>query len=243
MYHGHLAAGLVLKAFGGRDVSAIPILLGCGILDVSTALGILLGYSDVVPTTDVSKSSYLFADIRGIRWDHSLLCAALISIAFGVLTFVGLSRNAKTAALAAIAVALHWAFDTLVVTPRGMPLHPFKGGNATLFGRGNYSTYPYLSWAAETAGVALLCLVARSKMASRNADITSACLMVAVLSLSFFPTISPARMIAQLKLDIEPKSTIFAVVIMSGYVVPSLIIARLLDAADKHAIAKSNKAA
>jgi hypothetical protein len=236
MYHGHFAAGLVVKAIYGPSIPAWPIMVGSSILDIIGGLDAVLGLSTITPST--ARGPYMYSTFIFIDWEHSALMMVAWASLFGWVGchhLMGFSKEASL--LGAASSILHWLMDVLVVEPTALTLYPH--GNYH-FGLGLYEKLPVLSWVLEC----ILCIVlaGAARQISKNrcgADITTACAFLAVLSLLMSPWTSPLLLVAHIYERYgfgNYLPLVQALGFWTAYVVPATVFSNILDKADRDAL-------
>ncbi|KAG4432994.1 hypothetical protein IFR05_011509 [Cadophora sp. M221] len=238
MYHGHFAAGLLIKAIYGPSIPAWPIIMGSGILDVIGGLDGLLGLDLIIPST--ARGPYMYSTFAFIDWEHSALMMFVWSCIFGWVGchyLAGFSKEASI--LGAASSIIHWLMDILVIEPTGLTLYPHADFH---FGLGLYEKLPIFSWVLEC----ILCIVfagAAQYISKKRcgADISKACMLLAGLSLLMSPWTSPLLLVAYIHETHGFGSYLGltqAVGFWTAYIVPAVIFSKILDTADQKALAE-----
>jgi hypothetical protein len=223
MYAGHIAIGLLIKAYAPR-VRALPIIVGSGVLDIMDGLLAMAGINHITP--DPQAGPYLFFDLNFVDWDHSLLMAILISLCWGAL-FI---RQREVAMLAALACFSHWLSD-VPVHNSDLALYP---GSAEHFGWGAWGKLGILSWFLEGAFVAALTAWSWRLFARRGVAFMWPAIVMAVLVFQLSPWLSPMRFVASL-----PQSEaqfLYGLLTCAGFVGPTLLLSWLIDRAEARAV-------
>lgn len=221
---------MLIKALAGPTVSATPIIFGSALMDIVGGLGVLVGWTDLAPTTDIRASSYIYTDFRNIDWDHSLLSAIVLAVLYGLLMHYIRGYSSKAAFLGSLACIGHWTFDSWVILKK-LPLYP----NSTHhYGYGLYTRYPYGSWVLECA-ICLVCAgVAQNIYKKKGSDLSPVIYILGFQALSFSPWTSPLGLLA--RLNPPHILTIHGSLFIFGYIIPSIIWCKLFDAADRKAL-------
>lgn len=81
MFHGHFAAGLLLKAIYGPSIPACPAMMGSSFLDIIGGLDALLGLTVITPSS--ARGPYMYSTFTFIDWEHSALMMLIWSSIFG----------------------------------------------------------------------------------------------------------------------------------------------------------------
>lgn len=170
------------------DVPALPIFVGVALMDILNGLFIVTGISRVVP--DLAAGPYLFFDLRFIDWDHSLLSAVVLSLAWAAV-FI---KRRRVAVVAALAVFSHFVADW-PVHDHDLALYPHAEMH---LGYGLWGRWGVWSWALEGVLSALLLVGAWRAFARRNVRIVWPTLMLAAVLIQVSPWFSPMRRVAQL---------------------------------------------
>jgi len=230
MYAGHFAIGLALQAKHPK-LPALPLVLGAGFLDLLDGVFIVFGWDHV--RADLGAGPYLFFDLSFIDWDHSLLMAAVWSLAWGAL----FCRNRRLALLATLAAFSHFLAD-FPVHNRDLALFP---GSQAHFGLGLWSRLGIGSWLLEGAFAAALCAYATLSSARRGVRTWWTNALVAVLFVSLSPWLSPMKAIAKLA---EPAAHLLhGALVALGFLLPALALSWLCMRAERGASARSSRAA
>ncbi|KAH7348604.1 hypothetical protein BKA65DRAFT_594400 [Rhexocercosporidium sp. MPI-PUGE-AT-0058] len=233
MYHGHFAAGILLKAIYGPSIPAWPVMMGSSLLDIIGGLDALLGLTVITPSS--ARGPYMFSTFTFIDWEHSALMMLVWSSIFGWAVchhVMGFCKEASM--LGAASSILHWLMDILVVESTALTLYPY--GNYH-FGLGLYEKFPVLSWVLECILCAVLAGAAYriNKMRS-GADISKACVFLGILSLLMGPWTSPLRLVAYIHETYGFGAYLRFVQtagIWTAYIIPAAIFSKLLNEADK----------
>ncbi|KAL5322574.1 hypothetical protein ACEPPN_010547 [Leptodophora sp. 'Broadleaf-Isolate-01'] len=85
MFHGHFAAGLLLKAIYGPSIPACPAMMGSSFLDIIGGLDALLGLTVITPSS--ARGPYMYSTFTFIDWEHSALMMLIWSSIFGWATY------------------------------------------------------------------------------------------------------------------------------------------------------------
>ncbi len=219
MYAGHFALGLALKA-RNPELRALPILIGAGFLDLLDGAFILLGVDHV--RADLAAGPYLFFDLSFVDWDHSLLMAALWSLAWGAMFL----KDQRVAGVATLAAFSHFLAD-FPVHNHDLALFPHA---ATHLGLGLWERLGTGSWWLEGAFTAALCAYATRLNARRGVRSLPANALVALLFVSLSPWLSPMRPIAHLS---EPAAHLLhGALVVFGFLVPGLVLVWLAERAE-----------
>lgn len=219
MYAGHFAVGLAIKSRFSH-VPTFPIMLGVGMLDILNGIFIITGIDRVTP--NLSAGPYLFFDLNWIDWDHSLLMAIIWSLVWGAIFM----KN-KTVAMIAAAVFSHFIID-VPVHNNDLALYPFSTYH---MGFGLWGSLGIYSWLLE--GVFCLVLLAYAWRESNRIGISLLwpALFLAILFIQLSPWLSPMRVVAHMS---EPYAHfIHGVLVMMGFMVPSLIMIWLINRNNK----------
>ena len=222
MYIGHLAIGLAIKS-KFPQVSAFPILLGVGFLDIIDGLLIMLGINHVTP--NLESGPYLFFDLTFIDWDHSLLMAIVLSVLWATFFL----KNKKVAFIAGVACFSHWLADWPMHN-MDLALYPYA---AEHFGYGLWGKWGTTAWIFEGVFSALVVAYAWSNFKKQKVSVLwpSVLLIFAFFQLS--PWLSPMKQAAILS---EPMaSLVHGVLVFLGFLVPGLVMTWLLNKAEKKA--------
>lgn len=220
MYAGHFAIGLALKARNPK-MPALPLILGAGILDLLDGVFIVLGLDRV--HADLGAGPYLFFDLSFIDWDHSLLMAALWSLAWGALFL----EDKRLAVLAGVAAFSHFLAD-YPVHDRDLALFPYATAHLGLSLWARLGTY---AWLLEGAFALVLCAEATQRNARRGVRSLPANALIAVLFVSLSPWLSPMKQIAKLS---EPAAHLLhGALVAFGFLLPALVLAWLVERAER----------
>ncbi|KIW64747.1 hypothetical protein PV04_09658 [Phialophora macrospora] len=237
MYHGHFAAGLLIKASFGPRIPAWPVMFGSSVLDIIGAVDALLGLDVIVP--DSTKGPYMYSRFEFIDWDHSIVMMMTWSCVFGWIGchyLAGFSKEASI--LGAASTIIHWLMDVLVIEPTGLTIYPHGQYH---FGLGLYEKYPVGSWVLECVVCIILAGAAQTVSKERSgADISQACVLLAILSLLMSPWTSPLLLVARIHEKCGWKGYLPVVQwagFWTAYIVPATIFSRILDKADRKAVA------
>ena len=222
MYVGHYAIGLALKAASPRT-PALPLMLGVGFLDIVDGVLVMLGVDRVTP--DPAAGPTLFFDLDFIDWDHSLLMAAVLSLAWGAL----FARRPRVALLAAAASFSHFLAD-LPLHDGDLALYPHS---ATHFGWGLWSRLGTLAWALEGVFAAVLAAWAWRASARRGVSLLWPALGMLAMFLIVSPWLSPMKLIATLPAPLA--DLLLGGVVAGGFLVPGLLMAWLVERAERRA--------
>ena len=114
MFVGHYAVSFVAKA-RRRETPLWLLFIAVQLIDVFWAIFVLSGLEKVRIVPGYTASSPL--DLYYMPYTHSLLGAALWSIAFGVICVFIYRWNRAAGVLAGLAVFSHWVLDLLVHRP------------------------------------------------------------------------------------------------------------------------------
>ncbi|KAJ9667303.1 hypothetical protein H2201_002504 [Coniosporium apollinis] len=238
MYHGHFAAGLFIKALCGPSIPSWPIMFGSSILDIIGGLDGLLGLDILQP--DITAGPYMYTRFVFIDWDHSLLMMSVWACLFGWIGCHYLAGYSPAASLVGAASSVvHWLFDVLVIAETGLSLYPHGRYH---FGLGLYDRFPVGSWVLECALCAVLGGAAwRVSKRRSGADVSRACVLLAVLAMIMSPWTSPLLLVAYVD-RWRPLGNwlrlVQAVGFWTAYIVPATVFARLLDEAERNALSE-----
>ncbi|KAH6712268.1 hypothetical protein BKA61DRAFT_736713 [Leptodontidium sp. MPI-SDFR-AT-0119] len=232
MFHGHFAAGLLLKAIYGPSIPAWPAMMGSSFLDIIGGLDALLGLTVITPSS--ARGPYMYSTFTFIDWEHSALMMLIWSSIFGWAVchhHAGFSKEASM--LGAACSVLHWLMDILVVESTALTLYPH--GNYH-FGLGLYEKFPIFSWVLEC----ILCAVvagaaSRISLMRSGADISRACVFLGILSLLMSPWTSPLRLVAYIHETYgfgNYLSYVQTAGFWTAYIIPATIFSKILDGAD-----------
>lgn len=221
MFVGHLAVGLAIKALSPRT-SALPIMVGVGVIDIVDGALTVLGVDTIAP--NLAAGPYLFFDLVFIDWDHSLLMAAVLSLIWGALFWR--RRTWRIAAIAAGAAFSHWLLD-LPVHNADLAAYPYSAAH---FGFGLWGRWGTGAWVLEAVLTAVCVGVAWLGFRARGTRVGAPVAIIAVLLFVMSPWLSPMYLIAQLPVpaDVLVADTTVAL----GFLVPGLLLSRLLDRAE-----------
>ena len=222
MYVGHFAIGLAIKACAPK-VRALPVILGVGVLDILDGIFIVAGLDRV--TANLNAGPYLFFDLTFIDWDHSLLMAIVLSLAWGALFL----KHRLTAVVAAAAAFSHFLAD-VPLHNQDLALYPYATTN---LGYGLWGKLGTASWALEGVFAALCVAFAWRLNARRGVSTLWPALVLAVLFLQLSPWLSPMKVAANLA---EPWAHILhGVLVTLGFLIPGLLLSWLIDRAELRA--------
>lgn len=215
MYVGHFATAVLAHALL-RDVPALPLLLGTSFMDLLD--GVLAFPGITLVRANPSAGPYLFYDLVFIDWDHSLYAAAFWSLVCVPLCLV--AGYGRRAAWATAAVCFsHWLADWPMHN-HDLALYPHSEQH---FGGALWSRLGTWSWVLEGAfGAACLALADRRRPMSKWIPIT-----FAALFLQLSPWTAPTQFAS--KLSHNAANSFYGVLITLGFVVPSLLLAKLLS--------------
>jgi hypothetical protein len=155
MFVGHYCA-----AFGAKRIApAVPLpvwFISCQVIDLFWGGFVLLGVERMRVVPDFTASNEL--DLYYMPYTHSLSSALIWSLAGAMLFWLAtpsLPQRTRTAVVAGMTVASHWALDLLVHIP-DLPLwyDSFKVG----FGWWNYRTFAFALELVLMWGSLWLCL-------------------------------------------------------------------------------------
>ena len=132
MFVGHYGVSFVAKAHR-REISLWLLFIAVQLIDVLWAIFVLFGIEKVRIVPGYTASSPL--DLYYFPYTHSLLGAALWSIAFGVICVVIYRWNRAVGVIVGLAVFSHWLLDLLVHRP---DLALYDGQMKMGFGLWNY---------------------------------------------------------------------------------------------------------
>lgn len=228
MYVGHFAAGLAIKSFA-PNVPAAPIILGVGVLDLVDGLLTMAGVNRVEPNLEAGP--YLFFDLVFIDWDHSLLMAVVISLLWGLLF---LRKGWVVSAVAAGAAFSHWLLD-LPMHNADLALFPFSDIE---LGFGLWGTMLTGAWVLEGVVSVVFVVIALIRFRSRGvrmADLVWPVVILAVLFASLSPWLSPMQHAATLGAPAD--YLVLGAMVALGFLVPGLVLSRLIERAEGRAIA------
>lgn len=230
MYAGHIATGIVLKAYN-PTLPAFPIMIGVGLMDILHGPLTLMGVNTIKPNP--SAGPYLFFDLDFMDFDHSLAAAVVISLIWGLM--YRSDEKPNQGSIAALACFSHWICD--------WPLH-----NADLaaypyshehFGYGLWAKWGIGAWVAEGVFTAVLVEIATRKFAERGVSIALPKVMVAVMMATLSPWSSPMQLVYTLN---EPwYRIVYGVIITLGFVVPGVWMSVLLDNAEAVGVKRGQK--
>lgn len=222
MYVGHFAIGLAAKAASPRTPT-LPILLGVGFLDVVDGVLVMLGVDHVTP--DPAAGPYLFFDLDFIDWDHSLLMAVVLSLAWGALFL----KRPRVALVAAAACFSHFLAD-LPLHNGDLALYPHS---ATHFGWGLWGQLGVLAWVLEGVFSAALAAWAWRASARRGVDLRWPVLGLLAMFLMVSPWLSPMKFLTPLPRPLA--DILLGGLVASGFLVPGMLMAWLVDRAERAA--------
>lgn len=114
MFIGHYGVSFVAKA-SRHEIPLWLLFIAVQLIDVFWSIFVLLGIEKVRIVPGYAASSPL--DLYYFPYTHSLLGAALWSIAFGVICVLIYRWNRTTGVIAGLAVFSHWILDLLVHRP------------------------------------------------------------------------------------------------------------------------------
>ena len=114
MFVGHYGVSFVAKAHR-REIPLWLLFIAVQLIDVFWAIFVLSGIEKVRIVPGYTASSPL--DLYYMPYTHSLLGAALWSIAFGVICVFIYRWNRAAGVIAGLAVFSHWVLDLLVHRP------------------------------------------------------------------------------------------------------------------------------
>jgi hypothetical protein len=222
MYVGHFAIGLAIKAASPRTPN-LPIMMGVGFMDIMDGIFVMLGIDRVTP--NLQAGPYLYFDLTFIDWDHSLLMAMVLSLAWGAL-FI---RMPKTALIAFLASFSHFLADWPMHNA-DLALYPHA---AEHLGYGLWSRLGNASWALEGVFSLALACVAWRVLARRGISLLWPAVVLLVLFASLSPWLSPMQFIARL----HPPAIDIAqgLMVAMGFILPGLLITWLMDRAERTA--------
>lgn len=187
MFVGHLATGVAIKALFPRTPT-FPIMMGVSLMDILDGLFAVIGINQVHPNIDTGP--YIFFDLTFVDWDHSLVMALVLSVAWGAL----FQRDRRTALLAGLAVFSHFVTD-VPVHNNDLALYPHSVDH---LGYGLWGSLGTTSWVLEGVFSAALLAFAWRRMQRLGVNLTWP---IALLTLSFFnvsPWLSPMKLVATL---------------------------------------------
>lgn len=222
MYVGHFAIALAIKAASPRTPT-LPLMLGVGFLDIVDGALVMLGVDRVTP--DPAAGPTLFFDLDFIDWDHSLLMAAVLSLAWGALFL----KRPRVAWLAAAASFSHFLAD-LPLHNGDLALYPHS---AQHLGWGLWGRLGALSWVLEGAFTAVLAAWAWRASARRGVSLAWPAIGLLAMFLVVSPWLSPMRFIAPLPRPLA--DLLLGGVVAGGFLVPGLLMAWLVDGAERQA--------
>jgi hypothetical protein len=225
MYVGHFAVGLAIKAATPK-VCALPILLGVGYLDIVDGLLIIAGIDRVTP--DPNAGPYLYFDLTFIDWDHSLLMAIILSLLWGGFFLKG----RRVALIAAAASFSHFLLD-VPVHNADLALYPYA---AEHLGYGLWGKLLIGAWVLEGVFIAAFVGWAWTRFRARGVLIGWPVVVLWVLFMSLSPWLSPLKPIAAL--DEPTAHLLHGALVTLGFLIPGLLLSRLLDHAEKAAVAR-----
>ncbi len=114
MFVGHYGVSFVAKAHR-REIPLWLLFIAVQLIDVFWAIFVLIGIEKVRIVPGYTASSLL--DLYYFPYTHSLLGAALWSIAFGVICVFIYRWNRAAGLILGLAVFSHWVLDLLVHRP------------------------------------------------------------------------------------------------------------------------------
>ncbi|EJT52175.1 hypothetical protein A1Q1_06281 [Trichosporon asahii var. asahii CBS 2479] len=214
MYIGHFAIAVLAHALL-RDVHALPLLLGTSFLDLLDGLLAFPGVTQV--RANANAGPYLFYDLIFIDWDHSLSAAAFWSLVCLPLCLAAGYEQRTALATAAVCLS-HWLADWPMHN-HDLALYPHSERH---FGGALWSRLGTWSWILEGL-LSALCLIfaARQRQMSKWVPVT-----FAVLFLQLSPWAAPTQFAASLSGNAA--SRLYGVLIVLGFIGPSLLLAKLL---------------
>lgn len=214
MYIGHFAIAVLAHALL-RDVHALPLLLGTSFLDLLDGLLAFPGVTQV--RANANAGPYLFYDLIFIDWDHSLSAAAFWSLVYLPLCLAAGYEQRTALATAAVCLS-HWLADWPMHN-HDLALYPHSERH---FGGALWSRLGTWSWILEGL-LSALCLIfaARQRQMSKWVPVT-----FAVLFLQLSPWAAPTQFAASLSGNAA--SRLYGVLIVLGFIGPSLLLAKLL---------------
>jgi hypothetical protein len=211
MYFGHYAVAAAMRA-RKPTLPLVPIVVGVAVLDLLHGLFVLAGLEKVTP--DLAALPYLHFDLTDIDWSHSLLMAALWSIAWGAL-FLGRRQVALVAALAAFShFVVDWPMhnDDLALYPR----------STQHLGLGLWGKLGGWSWGLELVFSIVLLGYAWKKDTARGRRPVWPTAFIGLLALQLSPWLSPLQWVARLP---EPTvHRVYAAIVFVGFLLPSAIL-------------------
>ena len=210
MYVGHFAIGLAIKAYKPA-VPIFPIVFGVAFLDILDGLFIIAGLDRVKP--DLHALPYLYFDLSFIDWDHSLLMAALWSLAWGALFL----KQPQVAKVAAVAVFSHFLADWPVHNA-DLALFPYSEQH---LGLGLWGKLGVESWLLEGAFSAVLAFYFWHSSRKRGINAFWPCVLLVVLFIQLSPWFSPMKEVA--RLDEPAAHMLHGMLVTLGFLVPGFL--------------------
>ncbi|PZQ60217.1 MAG: hypothetical protein DI570_14750 [Phenylobacterium zucineum] len=224
MYIGHFAIGMAIKAAAPK-VRALPILVGAGFLDIIDGVLIVAGIDRVTP--NLQAGPYLFFDLTFIDWDHSLLMALVLSLAWAALFL-----KQRTAALVAgLACFSHFLAD-LPMHNADLAVYPYA---AKHLGLGLWGRLQTGAWVLEGLFAAIVLAWAWTRFRARGVAVGWPLLVLGVLFVNLSPWLSPMKVAAGLP---EPQAHLLhGVLVTLGFLGPGALLAWLVDRAERRSVA------
>lgn len=230
MYVGHFAIGMAIKAAVPR-IRALPILLGAGFLDIVDGALIVLGADRVTP--NLHAGPYLFFDLTFIDWDHSLLMAIVLSLLWAAFFL----KDRQVAVVAGLACFSHFLAD-VPMHNADLALYPYA---AEHWGYGLWGRLQTGSWILEGIFAAALVGWAWTRFRARGVSIGWPVVVLVVLFFNLSPWLSPMKQVATLA---EPTTHVLhGVLVLSGFLVPGLLLSWLVDRAERRGAAPASDVA
>jgi hypothetical protein len=225
MYVGHFAIGMAIKSATPKTPT-MPIMLGVAFMDIVNGLFVVAGVDRVTP--NLNSGPYLFFDLTFIDWDHSLLMAVVLSLAWASLFW----RDKRTAWVAGLAVFSHFLADWPLHN-HDLALYPYSHAH---LGYGLWGKLGTRSWLLEGAFCLALIAFAEWRNSARGVSYRWVFLVLVLVFFQTSPWLSPMKFIAQLS---EPAAHLVSGALGAiGFLITGLFLTWLIDRAERSPVAK-----